>query len=61
MLLSIGKRIFQIGLVDPEVIPYNLTNSQTLPLYNNSIDKCVYQFLNFLTIFRFDWDKNCAN
>jgi len=33
MWLSIGKRIFKIGSVDPT--PYT---SQTLPLYNNSID-----------------------
>ena len=29
-----GKRIFKIGSVDPEITPYNVTNSQILPLYN---------------------------
>ena len=28
-----SKRIFKIGSVDPEITPYNVTNSQTLLLY----------------------------
>ena len=36
--LSIGERIFKIGSVDPEITPYNLTNTKTLPLYNISIE-----------------------
>lgn len=35
MWLSISKIIFQIGSADPEKTP---TNSQTLPIYNISID-----------------------
>ena len=33
-----GKKKFKIGSVDPEITPYNVTNSQTLPLYNISKD-----------------------
>lgn len=36
--LSIGKRRINISSVDPEIIPYNLTNSLTLPLYHIRID-----------------------
>ena len=32
------KNIFKIDSVDPAITPYNFTNSQSLPLYNMSLD-----------------------
>lgn len=37
MWLSIGKSHFKIGYLQPETIPYSLTKSKTLPLYDISI------------------------